>query len=108
MEKSMSASVCALETNPASKAEGARYTPRSSAARCQRAYSAASARFASAKLRTGPPRSEEHTSELQSRVDLVCRLLLEKKNSGHGTRKPKAALSKLPAPCAADLRGKVP
>src|SRR5207247_8311105 len=28
-----------------------------------------------------PERSEEHTSELQSRVDLVCRLLLEKKNS---------------------------
>src|SRR5438105_5948907 len=27
----------------------------------------------------GDPRSEEHTSELQSRVDLVCRLLLEKK-----------------------------
>src|SRR5699024_12008351 len=26
------------------------------------------------------PRSEEHTSELQSRFDLVCRLLLEKKN----------------------------
>src|SRR5207247_9443220 len=26
-------------------------------------------------------RSEEHTSELQSRVDLVCRLLLEKKNN---------------------------
>src|SRR5207247_4111807 len=25
-----------------------------------------------------PQRSEEHTSELQSRVDLVCRLLLEK------------------------------
>src|SRR5438105_36402 len=29
----------------------------------------------------GAPRSEEHTSELQSRVDLVCRLLLEKKNT---------------------------
>src|SRR5207247_5153868 len=35
----------------------------------------------------GPPtppthhRSEEHTSELQSRVDLVCRLLLEKKKT---------------------------
>src|SRR5699024_12116360 len=33
--------------------------------------------------RPGPlglfPRSEEHTSELQSRFDLVCRLLLEKK-----------------------------
>src|SRR6266536_6257861 len=27
-------------------------------------------------------RSEEHTSELQSRVDLVCRLLLEKKKGG--------------------------
>src|SRR5690554_7066927 len=27
-------------------------------------------------------RSEEHTSELQSRPHLVCRLLLEKKNSG--------------------------
>src|SRR5699024_12817252 len=27
-----------------------------------------------------PARSEEHTSELQSRFDLVCRLLLEKKN----------------------------
>src|SRR5699024_12358838 len=26
-----------------------------------------------------PERSEEHTSELQSRFDLVCRLLLEKK-----------------------------
>src|SRR2546429_232138 len=26
-----------------------------------------------------PPRSEEHTSELQSRLHLVCRLLLEKK-----------------------------
>src|SRR5438105_10708170 len=29
------------------------------------------------------PRSEEHTSELQSRVDLVCRLLLEKKKPPH-------------------------
>src|SRR5690625_6355376 len=27
------------------------------------------------------PRSEEHTSELQSRGHLVCRLLLEKKNT---------------------------
>src|SRR2546428_1201656 len=29
-------------------------------------------------------RSEEHTSELQSRSDLVCRLLLEKKNKARG------------------------
>src|SRR5260370_6065447 len=27
------------------------------------------------------PRSEEHTSELQSHLNLVCRLLLEKKNN---------------------------
>src|SRR5690349_24242774 len=30
------------------------------------------------------PRSEEHTSELQSRRDLVCRLLLEKKKDEVG------------------------
>src|SRR5438105_7221835 len=30
-------------------------------------------------------RSEEHTSELQSRVDLVCRLLLEKKKRSRPT-----------------------
>src|SRR2546429_3692322 len=29
------------------------------------------------------PRSEEHTSELQSRLHLVCRLLLEKKKKGY-------------------------
>src|SRR5215469_17495364 len=32
------------------------------------------------------PRSEEHTSELQSRRDLVCRLLLEKKKENCQTR----------------------
>src|SRR5437868_11376547 len=31
--------------------------------------------------RVAIPRSEEHTSELQSRFDLVCRLLLEKKKT---------------------------
>src|SRR5205809_6130926 len=30
------------------------------------------------------PRSEEHTSELQSRLHLVCRLLLEKKKNTPG------------------------
>src|SRR5690606_42124625 len=35
------------------------------------------------------PRSEEHTSELQSRENLVCRLLLEKKkNNQHMTAAP--------------------
>src|SRR2546422_7038916 len=32
-----------------------------------------------ARWRRTPSRSEEHTSELQSRLHLVCRLLLEKK-----------------------------
>src|SRR5438105_13912052 len=36
-------------------------------------------RIARIRNRGGELRSEEHTSELQSRVDLVCRLLLEKK-----------------------------
>src|SRR5690348_17545972 len=34
-----------------------------------------------ASTRMSAPRSEEHTSELQSPVQLVCRLLLEKKTS---------------------------
>src|SRR5206468_6212287 len=43
-------------------------------------------------------RSEEHTSELQSRSDLVCRLLLEKKkkkkqNQEAGTRQRSIAVS---------------
>src|SRR2546430_13825716 len=36
----------------------------------------------------GLPRSEEHTSELQSQSNLVCRLLLEKKKKTH-TRLPR-------------------
>src|SRR3989454_6989555 len=46
------------------------------------------ARYGDSELRIGPwmarfaarSRSEEHTSELQSPCNLVCRLLLEKKN----------------------------
>src|SRR3712207_7172195 len=34
------------------------------------------------------PRSEEHTSELQSRQYLVCRLLLEKKNPVTSSTRP--------------------
>src|SRR5260370_25271058 len=36
-------------------------------------------RFVVRRRRTCIPRSEEHTSELQSHLNLVCRLLLEKK-----------------------------
>src|SRR5256885_12800589 len=38
-------------------------------------------RIAAARTLRGPARSEEHTSELQSPCNLVCRLLLEKKNT---------------------------
>src|SRR5437762_11021210 len=34
-------------------------------------------------VRRAPRRSEEHTSELQSPMYLVCRLLLEKKKTNH-------------------------
>src|SRR2546422_1842162 len=36
-------------------------------------------------------RSEEHTSELQSRLHLVCRLLLEKKKNKPQLQRPRAA-----------------
>src|SRR5256885_5269628 len=38
-------------------------------------------RMAGQRPSSGPPRSEEHTSELQSPCNLVCRLLLEKKKA---------------------------
>src|SRR5436309_5503761 len=44
--------------------------------------------------RARTPRSEEHTSELQSRENLVCRLLLEKKNSS----RPSTGVARLPSP----------
>src|SRR5687768_18231459 len=40
------------------------------------------------KCSTNKPRSEEHTSELQSRLHLVCRLLLEKKKHKQSRRDP--------------------
>src|SRR5256885_12283886 len=46
-------------------------------------------------------RSEEHTSELQSPCNLVCRLLLEKKQIQHGV------LDSLPAHLAAPARARV-
>src|SRR5207249_11206192 len=52
------------------------------ASRCvsmgSRPSSAGAARTAAIARPGWPRRSEEHTSELQSRFDLVCRLLLEK------------------------------
>src|SRR5215204_7284637 len=50
--------------------------------------------------RSSPPRrrrsrSEEHTSELQSHSDLVCRLLLEKKNKTHKKPRDKTKKKKI-------------
>src|SRR5687768_17710665 len=43
-------------------------------------------KFRAARL-VGSNRSEEHTSELQSRLHLVCRLLLEKKKTRRSIRR---------------------
>src|SRR5256886_12990761 len=67
------------------------------------------------------PRSEEHTSELQSQSNLVCRLLLEKKKTefrepdnanavqhddeGHGLREPAHPAHASPTPRPLDLPG---
>src|SRR5437763_11054200 len=45
----------------------------------------AGSRRACSKQSTAPSRSEEHTSELQSPMYLVCRLLLEKKKMNNYT-----------------------
>src|SRR5690554_7352379 len=47
-------------------------------ARCGRGWHRGQVRYVPGDVRD-QPRSEEHTSELQSRPHLVCRLLLEKK-----------------------------
>src|SRR5438270_2651960 len=44
-----------------------------------------------------PTRSEEHTSELQSQSNLVCRLLLEKKNNAPNRPRLLAHLESFPA-----------
>src|SRR5256885_7447086 len=70
--------------------------PISPLARCTRARSRRPSRSEGLFLKTASRalrRSEEHTSELQSPCNLVCRLLLEKKN------RP-AATSNAPPRCA--------
>src|SRR5260370_2946306 len=50
---------------------------------CERArvIEGASPNWAAYRAANSPKRSEEHTSELQSHLNLVCRLLLEKKKT---------------------------
>src|SRR2546430_13433565 len=54
----------------------------------QRHYTRMSEAWETVRPRFDTLRSEEHTSELQSQSNLVCRLLLEKKN----TKNPGAAI----------------
>src|SRR6478736_927209 len=60
---------------------------------------------------TGRPatsRSEEHTSELQSQSNLVCRLLLEKKKQtarrGADSQRPRSSTTSRPASCLSAFR----
>src|SRR2546426_7443372 len=79
---------CALPISPARRDTRSRAPGRHATGNtmCTRAVLRGSGRCAR-PAKTGPrtrartrPRSEEHTSELQSPCNLVCRLLLEKKN----------------------------
>src|SRR2546429_998251 len=63
----------------------------------ERVFTAA-APTSSAKHQIASMRSEEHTSELQSRLHLVCRLLLEKKKNAHTDRDCPAHPGSLPDP----------
>src|SRR5690348_17777464 len=51
-------------------------------------YAAPDASTSAGSASTPPSRSEEHTSELQSPVHLVCRLLLEKKKKQQTNNHP--------------------
>src|SRR5690606_40469983 len=64
---------------PAARGEAAIAAPCQPPSGAGRRISPAGARAGT--RRPGPSRSEEHTSELQSRENLVCRLLLEKKKA---------------------------
>src|SRR2546422_2319415 len=55
-----------------------------------------------AARRAAPARSEEHTSELQSRLHLVCRLLLEKKKKE--TKQDRRDVSTNPIACEAHVQ----
>src|SRR2546421_9814721 len=68
------------------RSDGNRTRPCSRPVPCPGTRSSGSARAgARSPIRRG--RSEEHTSELQSRSDLVCRLLLEKKKEEKKSRR---------------------
>src|SRR2546422_7967745 len=66
-----------LERDPHALIEGMLIAAR--AIRCEKAFVYIRGEYVEPQRRFAAARSEEHTSELQSRLHLVCRLLLEKK-----------------------------
>src|SRR5256885_7230570 len=73
-------------------AASAAATPRAACPAGACAADATASRVAPAHITAAPPstattRSEEHTSELQSPCNLVCRLLLEKKKKNEHTQR---------------------
>src|SRR3712207_8134552 len=64
---------------PRARSRRSRTSPRASSSRTARGRSLTPPAAPSPGAASGSARSEEHTSELQSRQYLVCRLLLEKK-----------------------------
>src|SRR5438477_53041 len=71
----------ALMVMPRSRSRSIESSTCSCISRCVSAPVISSKRSASVDLPWSNKRSEEHTSELQSHVNIVCRLLLEKKNN---------------------------
>src|SRR5437773_6561636 len=76
-----------LFRSPSASSHETRRFPRAGFARAERRGPRA-ARLADAGHGALPARSEEHTSELQSHHDLVCRLLLEKKKKNKHKNTP--------------------
>src|SRR2546425_12749641 len=80
----VSPALLVVARDPASEARfGAGSWDRAVLARLITSLSRAGAAAIGFDVPLGQPRSEEHTSELQSLAYLVCRLLLEKKKKNH-------------------------
>src|SRR5688572_32687607 len=103
---------CTTSSTRASRTARARASLRRVTTWAARARRRASGR--SSSPRSSPTRSEEHTSELQSQSNLVCRLLLEKKKKKKKKQKNKKKKNKknntghtLNALCNRSFRGEV-
>src|SRR2546429_5706940 len=78
--------------------------------RLERDQSSVAGRHVDRSVRSdrGTERSEEHTSELQSRLHLVCRLLLEKKKEPPDSTSPTRPRPQCPGPPRAEHSERMP